>query len=758
MRMMVFLFWGMVVSSFANAETLTGVVFQENGERAGGATVNIALLHSPPVRKVVQADNEGRFQIDLSMPDGSPSISFAARWELQGAQVFKTVDQAAEPVIIRLRQAGRLRGRLLREEDGEPVSAARVCLDTGELLVTDEKGNFSINGLPLGEHSLMAVATGRVRKYINFDTSKRPDAELELRLPRGLSVAGKVTDENGEPVPNAYLHHPRSGTFFTLGGWCQVCQANGKFNYDGIAVNSLNFDVTASAPGYQAESVVFDLEKQSESAEVVIRLKKESPRKVAKIVGDSEPNVQQESPAKLRRRTVRGYVRDGDGKPVGGAEVRWGPARLDRTIVPPVTTDIRGRFILEEVPEGPDMILVIADGYSPAFQRLNATARPFDQGIDVVLNRGTEVFGVVRSPDGKPIQDVHVTPVRGRVWITERSVKTNEKGEFKIDALAEGFHFDFLKTGCSEQRSVPLKYGGFENVIELESVGVVGGAVVDENGKPVRNFNIRVGIPRQRERGENFGNYYAGFGWSGVSFTRDDGTFVLSGLNVDHWMRLIVRAPGVGFAISDRNITSPLDQLPAFDENVLRLEKFKPLSVHVVDAKSKLPLPNATVMFLEDQPEFPHGFSWGYDVLKAIRSRTGDSGEAIFPEPACKDGTLAVLVPGYARKYVAWAGEAQEVTFELDAASVLSGVVRFRDKVVKVGGVGLSNGSDSYYFDLSNSGGTFTFDQISAGDYELSVSDLNGENVHTQQINVKKGEQKKITIEIPESTKFDFFG
>ena len=65
---------------------------------------------------------------------------------------------------------------------------------------------------------------------------------------------------------------------------------------------------------------------------------------------------------------------------------------------------------------------------------------------------------------------------------------------------------------------------------------------------------------------------------------------------------------------------------------------------------------------------------------------------------------------------------------------------------------------DSYYFDLSNSGGTFTFDQISAGDYELSVSDLNGENVHTQQINVKKGEQKKITIEIPESTKFDFFG
>ena len=391
MRLLVFLLASVFIGSSAKAEVLTGVVFQENGDLAAGATVHIAVLRQSPLfRRTTETDNAGCFKIDLPAASGLELVSLAVRWELQGAQVLKNFETAEEVgedknlrthrVSIRLQKSGTFSGRLLCEESGEPIKQARVFMDTGELLVTDEKGEFSIRGLPMGEHSLIPVAKGRARKYFNFDTSKRPEAELELRLPPSVSLVGKVTDEEGMPIPNASLAQRGSGKTLTLDGWEQLCQPDGTFEYDGIELSRRTIYLQASAPGYVSKDVLFDRKKTSSPSTLDIRLKKDPSTEVAESASDLSANRIEKLPASLPRRTVRGFVRDSSGNPVVGAEVRWDPSRMDRSLVPSVETDIRGRYILNNVPVGRSVLLVIAEEYAPSFKSFGKDLWPIRRG------------------------------------------------------------------------------------------------------------------------------------------------------------------------------------------------------------------------------------------------------------------------------------------------------------------------------------------------------------------------------------------
>ncbi len=119
----------------------------------------------------------------------------AVRWQTEGVDLTEGVDsegksaelsgQKLPPQVVRLRPGGTLQGKLLRTEDDGPIAGARLFLDTGEILTTDQQGVFTVSGLPMKDHSLIPVAKGRVRQYVLFDTTLRTDAELELRLPRG---------------------------------------------------------------------------------------------------------------------------------------------------------------------------------------------------------------------------------------------------------------------------------------------------------------------------------------------------------------------------------------------------------------------------------------------------------------------------------------------------------------------------------------------------------------------------------------------
>jgi hypothetical protein len=743
----------LLVASAVCAEQLTGVVLRDDGTPATAATVSVAaIFHSPPMRLTTTTDKTGAFAVDLEEMHGSTRYALAVRWQMQGAVLTNAADsngksveirgQTLPPLLIRLRRGGRLHGKVLRDEDGGPIAGARLFLDTGEVATSDDQGDFELAGLEMRDHSLIPVTTGRVRQYVLFDTTLRPEAELELRLARGAVVKGHVLDVQGRPVPGAYITRASSGTALTLNGWDERCAADGSFEYGGLSAQRLFYSIAVEAPGYRSQSLSAEVASPTEIVQRDIHLARIAGLEAATNKSEHAKTAAKAPTTELPRRAIEGIVQDDKGQPIESATVRWGTFLWDSS-VPSTRTGLGGKYELTRVSEGNGAIMVVADGFAPEFVPVQAG----ETEKDIQLSRGTSVRGVVRGTAGKPVAGVQVIPLVhcsetgfcNAIWLNERSANTDEEGEFLIEALpAAGVMFDILKDGYSEQRNVTLKSDD-RNDIQLHAGGAIRGLVLDAQQKQVRNFKIRVMIPRVRDPNEQVGGYYAGFDWYGVSYTRDDGVFVLTDIGSRAWVRLIVSAPGVGRAVLDRVQAEPLDQLAAPEDLTIQLEPFTPLAIQVRDHKSGAAIADAHAALLEDEIDFRQ-FNWGYHDLWATRARSDSTGIAVFDAPACVDGTILITASGYARQRVAWTDRARQVTIALEPAATLIGELRIADKLVAEGYVRLSTGAQDYFSaDLQDAGGRFEFDRLPPGLYTLDVIGPGGQRLYTREVTLAAG-------------------
>ena len=89
--------------------------------------------------------------------------------------------------------------------------------------------------------------------------------------------------------------------------------------------------------------------------------------------------------------------------------------------------------------------------------------------------------------------------------------------------------FTFLGEGVSDLRDHVLELDK-ENVVMMSAAGAIRGKVVDHEGKPVRNFRVLLNGSREREPGDKYGGFFAGFCGIGLTYTSDDGSFVVRNL------------------------------------------------------------------------------------------------------------------------------------------------------------------------------------------------------------------------------------
>ena len=114
--------------------------------------------------------------------------------------------------------AGRtvIRGHVVAADGGQPLRRATVRVSGPALkgvrtTLTDASGRYEFSDLPAGQYSINAskpsfvnAAYGQIGKPLVLANNQTADG-IDIRLPRGAVITGRVTDEFGEPVPNAAI-------------------------------------------------------------------------------------------------------------------------------------------------------------------------------------------------------------------------------------------------------------------------------------------------------------------------------------------------------------------------------------------------------------------------------------------------------------------------------------------------------------------------------------------------------------------------
>jgi protocatechuate 3,4-dioxygenase beta subunit len=314
--------------------------------------------------------------------------------------LVRATDRDLDLGDLRLVSAAAIAG-VVRDQRGQPLAGVGLRVNRGDgpylfglaaaRTRTDQEGRFEINGLRGGAWRVQTESSRHVpdSKRVELGAGERRD-DLVFELREGGFIAGTVVDDLGRPVAGARVAAQRKRTSGPgivieglMPGEAATTDATGQFQIGGL--EEALVAVRASAAGHGSAS---KNDIPLRSTDVVLRL--------------------------ARNGVVKGTLRDTEGRPIQGSEVRAQPAGREMPFVammgPGLTrTDDRGDFTLTEVPAG--MVDVSAEGDSHVQATpVRVEVRPGEtvEGVKLSAARGAILAVLVTDADGKPVADAEV--------------------------------------------------------------------------------------------------------------------------------------------------------------------------------------------------------------------------------------------------------------------------------------------------------------------------------------------------------------
>ncbi|MCA9661117.1 MAG: carboxypeptidase regulatory-like domain-containing protein, partial [Myxococcales bacterium] len=343
-------------------------------------------------------DRDGKFALGALVPGTYRLHAVHERHAGSAVQVVRLrAGEVDDDVVLILQRGQPLTGRL-RDTNDQPIVGARVELDDGLIVLTDEYGVFDA-GLHKGRRRLVLRAPGMIPQAIELEVGDRAvDLERTLEAATGV-LEGRLRDQNDRPIAGARVAlFPDDGISATE---VTYTDDKGLFDFDGLTPGGAELEVDHRdfAP-YERRLRV----PASDGRFVEIGLS----------VGW----------------WLAVHVRAlGSGDPIAGAKVRAG----DQLVI----TDAAGDALIRRLASERVDVAVEAAGW---VRERTSVERPEDGDADLVvdLEEGAAIEGSIQDERGEPVAKARITIRDRRSGELIAEVESDAEGTWRVDRLSEG--------------------------------------------------------------------------------------------------------------------------------------------------------------------------------------------------------------------------------------------------------------------------------------------------------------------------------
>ncbi|HUL75693.1 MAG TPA: carboxypeptidase-like regulatory domain-containing protein, partial [Vicinamibacteria bacterium] len=715
-------------------------------------TVTLADRRSPAAGALVRF--EGRTQTTRwveARADGTFLVEGAPREA--GAAVADGGDRGrvsqplttgtGEALTLVLAPTATLAGRVVDADGGKPLAGIRLLAraegEAAFLARSGADGRYAIRGLPPRTYRLSAEDE-RFVPWSRPVTVAAGQAETrDLPLARGATLAGRVVDEQGAPIEGARVQVTRGGEN-AIQAFMRSMEGEGavRTGRDG------SFRAGRLAAG-EGQRLDVRHDEYEERAIGGISLTAGATRSGFTVV--------------LRRGlSVRGVVKDEEGRPLAGAAVTLSGSRTLRAGRGGVQMSFIGPGNQVRRETGPDGRFEFrglkSSDYTVAARRAGfagATVDPVKVGetraaepLDLVLRPGVTVSGFLRDKTGSGASGWSVSAraagQEGGMPLGPGAIRTEEPtgpdGSFLLEGLSAGEAYDLQVMGPSglgpRKAGVVAPAEGVE--LTVTGAGQVRGRVVEaESGRAIPDFQLRYqpdaqgGMRFMMRMGPGRGRGP----YEKQPFHAEDGTFVLEDVPAGRWM---VEAFAAGYQSGSASGVT-VGEGEAAEGVEVRLSKGGAITGKVLESRTGRPILDAGVRA---------ELSGGGPGMAMIRMG-GEGGDNEASTDAEGRYEIAGLAPGtwtVTASHPDWSEATTSVEVKdapaaadirLGRGGSIAGTVLAGGRPVAGAQVALSPAGDSGFRPgagfsggdqsvLSDEGGRFRFDRLHPGRYTLGAS------------------------------------
>jgi protocatechuate 3,4-dioxygenase beta subunit len=651
--------------------------------------------------------------------------------------------RATEPLTIALAPTATLAGRVVDAADGKPLPGVRLVArseDGAFVARSGRDGRYSVRGLSPRSYRLTAEDDRFVSWSRRVRIAPGQSETQDVPLTRGATLAGRVVDGEGRPIEGARVLVSRGGESAIRSFMRRLeGEPSVRTGRDG------SFRATRLSPG-ENQRLDVSHDEYEERAIGGISLVAGATRSGLTVV--------------LRRGlSVRGVVKDEEGRPLSGVEVSLSSSRTVRSsrggvqmsLVGPGSqvrreTGADGRFEFRGLKAGDYTISARRPGSS------RATVDPVDvrearpaEPLELVLKPGASISGILRDKVGSGAAGWFVSargagqgsgPAFGPAAIRSEE-PTGPDGVFFLDGLTAGEAYDLQVMGSAglgpRQAGVVAPAEGVE--LTVTGAGQILGRVMEaESGRPIPDFQLR--YQPDVQGGVRFFMRVGPGGGRGPyerqSFHAEDGSFVLEDVPAGRWT---VEAFAPGYQAGSASAVT-VGEGEAVEGVEVRLSKGGVVSGRVLEARTGRPILDATV-----RAELSGG-----ETRRSMIRIAGEGGDNEAATDAEGRSEIAGLAPGtwvLTASHPDWSEATASVEVKdapatadirLGRGGAIGGAVLAAGRPVAgaqvtlsaAGGTGFGPGAGMMgggeQAALSDEGGRFRFERLTPGRYTLAAA------------------------------------